>query len=129
MIDHSTEAESSSASRMLKGARADSIIDSLLSHGRRDRFIQNIAGKAHDRKSDRPSQREIIQRETIVQYWVKVVFVDNQELMIRDAIRHTISEDMEVLEVDSAKEVIIVPMKQIKYIACDATVFAQKPKS
>jgi hypothetical protein len=33
---------------------------------------------------------------------------------------------MEVLEVDSAKEVIIVPMKQIKYVACDATVFASK---
>ena len=61
-----------------------------------------------------------------MQYWVKVVFVDNQELVVRDAVRHTISEDMEVLEVDSAKEVIIVPMKQIKYIACDATVFASK---
>jgi hypothetical protein len=28
--------------------------------------------------------------------------------------------------VDSAKEVVIVPMKQIKYLACDATVFATK---
>ncbi len=62
-------------------------------------------------------------------YWVKVVFTDNQELLIKDAIRHTISEDMEVLEVDSAKEVIIIPMKQIKYIACDATVFAEKSKT
>ena len=60
-------------------------------------------------------------------YWVKVVFVDNQELMVKDAVRHTISEDMEVLEVDTAKEVTIIPMKQIKYISCDATVFAQKP--
>lgn len=59
-------------------------------------------------------------------YWVKVVFTDNQELLVKDAVRHTVSEDMEVLEVDSAKEVIIVPMKQIKYIACDATVFASK---
>jgi hypothetical protein len=64
-----------------------------------------------------------------VEYWVKVVFADNQELLVGDAIRHTISEDMEVLEVDSAKQVIIIPMKQIKYIACDATVFAQKSKS
>ena len=64
-----------------------------------------------------------------MQYWVKVVFVDNQELLVKDAIRHTISEDMEVLEVDSAKEVLIIPMKQIKYIACDATVFAQKAKT
>lgn len=61
-----------------------------------------------------------------MEYWVKVVFADNQELLVRDAIRHTISEDMEVLEVDSAKQVIIVPMKQIKYIACDATVFGKK---
>ena len=64
-----------------------------------------------------------------MQYWVKIVFADNQELLVKEAIRHTISEDMEVLEVDSAKEVIIVPMKQIKYIACDATVFAQKSKT
>jgi hypothetical protein len=62
-------------------------------------------------------------------YWVKVVFTDNQELFINDAIRHTISDDMEVLEVDTAKEVTIIPMKQIKYIACDATVFSAKPKS
>jgi len=62
-------------------------------------------------------------------YWVKVVFTDNQELLVKDAIRHTISEDMEVLEVDSAKEVIIIPMKQIKYIACDATVFSTKSKT
>ncbi len=62
----------------------------------------------------------------IVQYWVKVVFVDNQELVVKDAIRHTISDDMEVLEVDSPKEVVIVPMKQIKYFSCDATVFASK---
>lgn len=59
-------------------------------------------------------------------YWVKVVFVDNQELLVKDAIRHTISEDMEVLEVDTAREVTIIPMKQIKYISCDATVFAKK---
>lgn len=64
-----------------------------------------------------------------MQYWVKVVFTDNQELMVSDAVRHTISDDMEVLEVDTPKEVIIVPMKQIKYIACDATVFAQKSKA
>jgi hypothetical protein len=62
----------------------------------------------------------------LVQYWVKIVFVDNQELVVKDAIRHTISDDMEVLEVDSAKEVLIIPMKQIKYLACDATVFASK---
>ena len=61
-----------------------------------------------------------------MQYWVKVVFVDNQELMVNDAIRHTISDDMEVLEVDTPKEVFIIPMKQLKYLSCDATVFAAK---
>lgn len=61
-----------------------------------------------------------------MQYWVKVVFVDNQELMVKDAVRHTISDDMEVLEVDTAKEVFIIPMKQLKYLSCDATVFAAK---
>lgn len=59
-------------------------------------------------------------------YWVKIVFVDNQEIVFKDAIRHTISDDMEVLEVDTAKEVTIIPMKQIKYISCDASVFAAK---
>ena len=63
-----------------------------------------------------------------MQYWVKVVFTDNQELMVKDAVRHTISDDMEVLEVDTPKEVIIVPMKQIKYLSCDAAVFAAKQK-
>jgi hypothetical protein len=68
-------------------------------------------------------------RSPHVQYWVKIVFVDNQELMIKDAVRHTISDDMEVLEVDSPREVVIVPMKQIKYLACDAAVFAAKKPS
>ena len=62
-------------------------------------------------------------------YWVKVVFTDNQEWLVKDAIRHTISDDMEVLEVDTAKEVTIIPMKQIKMISCDATVFAAKSKT
>ncbi len=64
-----------------------------------------------------------------MQYWVKIVFTDNQELVVKDAVRHTISDDMEVLEVDTPKEVIIVPMKQIKYLSCDAAVFAQKSKT
>jgi len=61
-----------------------------------------------------------------VQYWVKVVFTDNQELMVSDAVRHTISDDMEVLEIDTPKEVIIIPIKQLKYFSCDAAVFGQK---
>ena len=59
-----------------------------------------------------------------MQYWVKVVFVDSQELLISDAVRHTISDDMEILEIDTSKVVTIIPLKQIKYFSCDATVFS-----
>lgn len=59
-------------------------------------------------------------------YWVKVVLADNQELMIGDALRHTISDDMEILEIDTPVEVIIIPMRQLKYFSCDATVFNKK---
>lgn len=62
-----------------------------------------------------------------MQYWVKVVFTDNQELTVGDAVRHTISDDMEILEIDSPKEVIIIPLKQLKYFSCDAAVFHNKP--
>ncbi|MXX10244.1 MAG: hypothetical protein F4201_11080 [Nitrospira sp. SB0677_bin_15] len=61
-----------------------------------------------------------------MQYWVKVVFTDNQELMVSDALRHTISDDMEILEIDTPKEVIIIPLKQLKYFSCDAAVFGNK---
>lgn len=61
-----------------------------------------------------------------MQYWVKVVFTDNQELTVSDAVRHTISDDMEILEIDSPKEVIIIPLKQLKYFSCDAVVFHNK---
>lgn len=60
-----------------------------------------------------------------MQYWVKVIFIDNKELEFKDAIRHTISDDMEILEIDTPKEVTIIPLKQIKYFSCDATVFAK----
>ncbi len=59
-------------------------------------------------------------------YWVKVVFVDNKEVEFKDAVRHTISDDMEILEVDTPKEIVIIPLKQIKYFSCDASVFASK---
>lgn len=60
-----------------------------------------------------------------MQYWVKVIFVDNKELEFKDAIRHTISDDMEILEIDTPKEVTIILLKQIKYFSCDAGVFAK----
>jgi len=65
-------------------------------------------------------------KESVVSYWVKVVLTDNQELMIGDALRHTISDDMEILEIDTPVEVIIIPMRQLKYFSCDATVFNKK---
>ena len=61
-----------------------------------------------------------------MQYWVKVIFIDNKELEFKDAIRHTIIDDMEILEIDTPKEVTIIPLKQIKYFSCDATVFAKQ---
>lgn len=61
-----------------------------------------------------------------MQYWVKVIFVDNKELEFKDAIRHTISDDMEILEIDTPREVTIIPLKQIKYFSCDAGVFAKQ---
>ncbi len=65
-----------------------------------------------------------------MQYWIKVVFIDNKEVDFKEAVRHTISDDMEILEIDTPKEVTIIPLKQIKYFSCDATVFSsQKPEA
>ncbi len=61
-----------------------------------------------------------------MQYWVKVVFTDNQEVIVNNAVRHTISDDMEVLEIDTPQEIMIIPFKQLKYFSCDATVFAKQ---
>ncbi|MFO0706681.1 MAG: hypothetical protein U0412_07475 [Nitrospira sp.] len=61
-----------------------------------------------------------------MQYWVKVVFVDNQELFVKDAISHRLSEDQEFVYLESPKEMILLPIKQIKYLSCDATVFSGK---
>ena len=61
-----------------------------------------------------------------MQYWVKVVFIDNKEVEFKDAVRHTISDDMEILEIATPNEVTIIPLKQIKYFSCDATVFSKE---
>jgi hypothetical protein len=58
-----------------------------------------------------------------MQYWLKVVFVDNQELKLENTEKHFISDDLEVLEVTTSAEIIIVPVRQIKYISCDAKIF------
>lgn len=58
-----------------------------------------------------------------MEYLIKVVFVDNQELIVKDAVRHNISDELDALEIESPSEVTVVPMKQIKYISCDAKIF------
>jgi hypothetical protein len=61
-----------------------------------------------------------------VEYWVRVVLTDKEELLFNNVRRHTISDDMEILEIDTAKEVVIIPMRQVKYMACDAGIFNKK---
>lgn len=56
-------------------------------------------------------------------YWLKIVFMDNKELMLEDTEKHFISDDLEMLEVTTSREVYIVPVRQIKYVSCDAAVF------
>ena len=58
-----------------------------------------------------------------MRYWLKVVFVDNQELKLDNAEKHFISDDLEVLEITTDAEVVIVPFRQIKYITCDSKIF------
>ncbi len=58
-----------------------------------------------------------------MEYWLKVVFVDNKEIMLENTQKHFISDDLEVLEVTTAKEVFIIPVRQIKYISCDSKIF------
>jgi len=60
-----------------------------------------------------------------MQYWLKIVFVDNSELKLEDTEKHFISDDLEVLEVTTANQVLIVPVRQIKYISCDSKIFKQ----
>jgi len=51
-----------------------------------------------------------------VEYWVRVVLTDKEELVYNNVVRHTISDDME----------IIIPMRQVKYMSCDAGIFQKK---
>ena len=58
-----------------------------------------------------------------LQYWLKVIFVDNQELKLENTEKHFISDDLEVLEITTSDEVVIIPVRQIKYISCDSKIF------
>lgn len=60
-----------------------------------------------------------------MEYWLKVFFIDNQEIKLENTLKHFISDDLEVLEITTSDQVLIVPMRQIKYIACDSKIFQQ----
>lgn len=56
-------------------------------------------------------------------YWLKIVFVDNQELLLQNTEKHFISDDLEVLEATTSDQIVIVPVRQIKYLSCDSKIF------
>ena len=58
-----------------------------------------------------------------MQYRLKIVFVDNQELILEKTEKHGFSDDLELFEVTTADEIFVIPLKQIKYIACDSKIF------
>ena len=58
-----------------------------------------------------------------MQYRLKIVFVDGQELILETTEKHGFSDDLELFEVTTADEIFVVPLKQIKYIACDSKIF------
>jgi len=54
-----------------------------------------------------------------MQYRLKIVFVDSQELILENTEKHGFSDDLELFEVTTTDEIFVVPLKQIKFIACD----------
>ena len=60
-----------------------------------------------------------------MQYQLKIVFVDNQELILEKTQKHGFSDDLELFEVTTAEEIFVIPLKQIKYISCDSKIFQQ----
>ena len=58
-----------------------------------------------------------------MQYRLKIVFVDSQELILEKTEKHGFSDDLELFEVTTTDEILVVPLKQIKYIACDSKIF------
>ena len=57
-----------------------------------------------------------------MQYRLKVVFVDNEELVLGNTEKHGFSDDLELFEITTAEEILAIPLKQIKYVACDAKI-------
>jgi hypothetical protein len=58
-----------------------------------------------------------------MQYQLKIVFVDNEKLVLDSTSKHGFSDDLELFEVTTAEEIFVIPLKQIKYISCDAKIF------
>ena len=58
-----------------------------------------------------------------MQYRLKIVFVDSQELILETTEKHGFSDDLELFEVTTTAEILVIPLKQIKYIACDSKIF------
>ncbi|QPJ65565.1 MAG: hypothetical protein G3M78_09235 [Candidatus Nitrohelix vancouverensis] len=58
-------------------------------------------------------------------YRLKVVFVDNEEMILENTEKHGFSDDLELFEITTSDEVLVIPLKQIKYISCDAKIFKQ----
>ena len=58
-----------------------------------------------------------------MQYRLKIVFVDKQELILENTEKHGFSDDLELFEVTTSEEIFVVPLKQIKYIVCDSKIF------
>ncbi len=58
-----------------------------------------------------------------MQYRLKIVFVDSQELILENTEKHGFSDDLELFEVTTTDEIFVVPLKKIKYIACDSKIF------
>jgi hypothetical protein len=58
-----------------------------------------------------------------MQYRLKIVFVDNNELELSETEKHGFSDDLELFEVTTSTEIYVIPLKQIKYISCDAKIF------
>ena len=58
-----------------------------------------------------------------MQYRLKIVCVDGQELVLETTEKHGFSDDLELFEVTTADEIFVVPLKQIKYISCDSKIF------
>ncbi len=56
-------------------------------------------------------------------YQLNIVFVDGEKLVLDTTQKHGFSDDLELFEVTTSEEIFVVPLKQIKYISCDAKIF------